>query len=251
MGIGDGEVEGLEAVGAVREIGGSQGVALPYFGGFVAVQDHIHSRQRPGSVVHLLAVDADTVRRLVSGLEQQRARAAGGVVDGLVRVGVGADADHLRHDARDLGRGVELPLALAGLGGEVPHQVLVGVAQQVVALGPIGAEVERGEDGDQLGESVLHLFAAAQLGFVIEIGLVDDTLEVVGLGEPGDDFVDLVANLLVALELHHVGKTAPGGHVKERIGLVRDVLHEQQRQDVVLVLRGIHAAAQLVAALPE
>ena len=33
--------------------------------------------------------------------------------------------------------------------------------------------------------------------------------------------------------------------------LVRDVLHEQQREDVVLVLRGVHAAAQFVAALPE
>ena len=33
--------------------------------------------------------------------------------------------------------------------------------------------------------------------------------------------------------------------------LVGDVLHEQQDEDVVLVLRGIHAAAQFVAAFPE
>ena len=33
--------------------------------------------------------------------------------------------------------------------------------------------------------------------------------------------------------------------------LVRDVLHEEQREDVVFVLRRVHAAAQLVAALPE
>ena len=116
------------------------------------------------------------------------------------------------------------------------HQVLVGVAQQVVTLGLIGAEVESVEDSDQLGEPILHLLAAAQLGFVVEIGLVDDSLEVVGLGQSADDLVDLVANLLVALEPRHVGKAAPGGHVEQRIGLVRDVLHEQQGQDVVLVL---------------
>ena len=37
--------------------------------------------------------------------------------------------------------------------------------------------------------------------------------------------------------------------VRVGLGLVRDVLHEQQRQDVVLVLAGVHAAAQLVSTL--
>ena len=173
----------------------------------------------------------------------------------MVLAGGRADADHLGHDARDLGRGVELSLALARFGGEVPHQVLVGVAQQVVALGPVGAEVESLEYGDQLGEPILHLLTPAKLVLVVEIGLVDDSLEVVGLGQPPDDLVDLVADLLVAFQLHHVGEATARWYVDERVRfpgvLVRDVLHEQQRQDVVLVLRGVHAAAQLVAALPE
>jgi hypothetical protein len=42
---------------------------------------------------------------LVGGLEQQRAGAAGGVVDGLVLAGVRADADDLRHD-RETSAGV-------------------------------------------------------------------------------------------------------------------------------------------------
>ena len=168
--------------------------------------------------------------------------------------GVRADADHLRHNARDLGRRVELPLGLAGLGGKVPHQVLVGVAQQVVALGAVGAKVEALKDGDQLGEAVLHLFARAEFALVVEIGLIDDALEVVGLGEVADDLVDPVADLLVALERGHVGKAAASGHFDERVrlvGFVRDVLHKQQGQHIVLVLRGVHAAAQLVAALPQ
>ena len=220
----------------------------------MAVQDHVHPRQRPGRVVHLLAVDRDVVC-LVGGLEQQRAGTAGGVVDGLVRARAGADADHLCHDARDFGRRVELPLALARLGGEMPHQVLVGVAQQVVASGAVGAEVETVEYGNQLRKPILHFLARTELALVVEIGLIDDALEIVGIGKFADDLVDPVTDLLVALQGHHVGEAAPGGHFDDRVGLagvlVRHVLHEQQRQDVVLVLRGVHAAAQFVAALPE
>ena len=253
--IGDGEIEGLEAAVRVREVGGGQRVAVLQFGGFVAVQDHVHPRQRPGGVVFLLTVHGDAARRPVGGLEQQRAGTAGRIVNRLPPARVGADADHLGHDARDLGRGVELPLALARLGGEVPHQVLVGVAQQIVALGPVGLEVEAVEYGDQLGEPVLHLLARAEPALVVEIGLFEHALETVGLGELADDLVDFVADLLVALQLRHVGEAAAGGHFDRRVGiagvLVRDVLHEQQGQHVVLVLRGVHAAAQLVAALPE
>ena len=87
--IGDGEVEGLEAAVAVLEVRAGERVAPPELGGRVAVQDHVHPGQRPGGVVHLLAVDRDAAGRLVGGLEEQRAGAAGGVVDGLVLAGVG------------------------------------------------------------------------------------------------------------------------------------------------------------------
>ena len=221
----------------------------------MAVQYEIHARQRPGRVVHLLAIDGDAARRLVSRLEQQRARTAGGIVDGLILAGVRADADHLCHDPRDFCRGIELPLALAGLGGEVPHEVLVGVAEEIVAADAVGAEVEPLEDGDELRKPVLHFLAGAKLAFVVEVGLVDDALEFVGFGKLADDLVDPVADFLVALEFRHVVETTAVRHFDERVRvarvLVRDVLHEQQRQHIILVLGGIHAAAQFVAALPE
>ena len=85
--------------------------------------------------------------------------------------------------------------------------------------------------------------------------LIDDTLKIVWFGELADNLVDFVADLNVAFQLHHVVETAAIGDFNERVGLcgvlVGDILHEQQRQDVVLVLGGVHAAAQLVAALPE
>jgi len=80
-------------------------------------------------------------------------------------------------------------------------------------------------------------------------------IETIRLGQPAGNHVNLIADLLVALEPDHVNKAAAFRHLDDRIGLagvlVRDLLHEQQREDVVLVLRGVHAAAQFVAATPK
>ena len=57
----------------------------------------------------------------------------------------------------DFRQGVELSLALSGLGREVPHQVLVGVAQEVVAVCAVGAEIEPLEDPEvEVGYSEGH-----------------------------------------------------------------------------------------------
>ena len=108
----------------------------------IAVKEHVHPGQRPGRYVILLAVDRDATRRLVGRPEQERPRTAGGVVDRLVLARIGSNADDLRHDSGNLRRRVELPFALATLGGEVPHEVFVGVAEQVVAFRPVGSEVQ-------------------------------------------------------------------------------------------------------------
>ena len=206
--IGHGEVEGPEPIVPVLEIRRRQGVGSPQLGGRVSVQERVHTRQRPSGDVHFLAVDCDTAWRLVGSLEEERAGTAGGIVDGLVLACVGADADHLRHDARDLRRGVELSLALAALGREMAHQIFVGIAQEVVAFGTVGAEVEAVEDRDQFREPILHLPARAELALVIEVGLVDDALKIVGLGEEADGLIDPVADLLVALDSPLI-KSAP------------------------------------------
>jgi len=64
-----------------------------------------------------------------------------------------------------------------------------------------------------------------------------------------------VADFFVALQCHHVGKSAALGHVEEGILLagifVGDVFNEEENEDVILVLRGVHAPAQLVATFPQ
>ena len=97
--------------------------------------------------------------------QQQRAGTAGGVIGGGGGYGVRRrDADDLGDDAADFGRGVELALALAALGGEVPHEVFVGVAEDVVVLGAVLGEIELRllEDGDEVGEALDHRRALAE-----------------------------------------------------------------------------------------
>ena len=81
----------------------------------------------------------------------------------------------------------------------MPHQVFVGVTQDVVVVGAVPGEIEGGvfKDGDQVGEPVHHLLAAAELGGVVE---VREIRELVGVGQRGDDLlVDLVADVALAL----------------------------------------------------
>ena len=88
-----------------------------------------------------------------------------------------------------------------------------------------------------MSRRIHHLFALAELVRVVEIGHINDPLQVVGLGKPGDDLVHLVANLLMAFERDHVGKTAALGHFEQVVllagGLVGDVFDEQENEDVI------------------
>src|ERR1019366_9319242 len=158
---------------AVFEFGIGQRVALLDDRRGAVVQDHVHAGEASGGGVLFLPVEGDFGAGFVAHFEEEGAGAAGRVVDG----GAGgsgrlADAHDFRHDAGDLGGGVELALALAAFGGEVAHEVFVGVAQDVVAFGAVLGEVEGGvfEDGDQVGEAVHLLFAGPEFGGVVEVG---------------------------------------------------------------------------------
>jgi hypothetical protein len=93
-------------------------------------------RARPAVAASFSWPYAVTLMRAASAyFDQQGDGATGRVVDrgagGGDRI---ANADDLRHDAGDLGGSIELALALAAFGGEVAHEVFVGVAENVVAL---------------------------------------------------------------------------------------------------------------------
>ena len=239
----------------MRPVGRGQRVALPDFRRLVAVQNHVHARQGGGGVVHLLPVDAQAGGGFVGDLDEQRTGATGRVVDGVPRRGLPPGDDDFRHHPRDLGGGVELSLALAALRGEVAHQVLVSVAQQVVPFGAVGAQVNSLEDADQFAQAVHHLLAAAQFALVVEIGDGNHAAQIVGIRQFADDFVDFIADFRAPLQAHHVPERSAlrdlDGRQRVALVLVRDVFDEEQGQDVILVLRGVHAAAQFVAGFPK
>ena len=114
------------------------------------------------------------------------------------------------------------------------------------------------EDVDQVGQPLDLGLSLAELVGVVEVGEVAAGQPGIGLDERRDDLrVDLVADVALAAELEHVlearalGDRDRRGEVGAVAVLVGDVLDEQHEQDVVLVLAGVHAAAQLVARGPE
>ena len=205
--IGDDVVVGAKLL-AVLEFGIEQGVSGQDVRRREIMQDHVHAGETGGGHVLLLPFERDVFPRLGGDLQQQRAGAAGGVVGGRGGFAVcRGDADHLGHDAANLGRRVELPLALAALAGEVPHEVFVGVAQDVVVLGAVLREIQLRllEDGDEVGKA-LHLGRPlAEFVRVVEVGKVAAGQARIGVDERLDDLrVDLVADVAVALEGDHV-----------------------------------------------
>ena len=176
--IGDDVVEGLERVAFGVQRAGER-VALLDFRRGIVVQNHVHAGEAGGGIVLFLPVESDlyilAVARFVADFQEQRARAARRVIDGgVIRRGGVADSENLRDDAANFRRRVELALALATLSGEVPHEILVGVAQEVVAIGAVLREIEGRilEDGDEVGQLIDHLLAATELVYVVEIGEV-------------------------------------------------------------------------------
>ena len=143
-------------------------------------------------------------------LQQQRARAAGRVVHGgvglVVRLG---DAQHWAI-TRLTSAGVELALAFATLGGEVAHQVLVGVAQDVVAIGAVLREVQFIDSKMPIRlVSLSTFFALAQQRVVVEVGL---DAQVVGFFERADDLLLIWSPMsLCPLRATMSAKLAPSG----------------------------------------
>ena len=142
----------------------------------------------------------------------------------------------------------------------MPHQVLVGVAEDVVVVGAVLREIELRllKDADEVGQAIDHRLTFTELVRVVEVGEVAAGESRVGVNERLDDLgVDLVADVALALERDHVFEARAlrdsdgRGEVAAVSVLVGDVLDEQHEQDIVLVLAGIHAATQFIAGGPD
>ncbi|MBP6034534.1 MAG: hypothetical protein KA603_00160 [Azonexus sp.] len=101
-----------------------------------------------------------------------------------------------------------LPLSAA-----MAHQVIVGVAENVVAVGAVLGKVERLvlEDRNQAGQPVDDFLTAAELARIVEVGHVR---QLVGVRQWSDDLlVDLMPMSDLPLSATMSLKLAPSGMV--------------------------------------
>ena len=190
------------------------------------VQEHVDAGEVIGRGVDLLAKEAlphVLGAQELRELEQQRARAAGRVVD-LVHMVLVAN-DDTGQKLRDLLRGEELAARLARAARVHRHEVLVSVAEQVY-LGVLHApEVEVADALDDLGEAGVALGEVAAELVARYVDVVEEALEVVlGLGAHAGALDGLEDLLHVDVEL---------GVLVGRLG---DVAEELRGQDEVALL---------------
>jgi hypothetical protein len=209
-------------------------------------------------------------------LDQQAARAAGGVVDFHAGLGL----EHAGHDGADLGRGIELAGTLAAALGKLADEVFVALADDV-GLDVVEPEALGADGLNEIGEAVVVEVALA-VGGGVEVDAVDDALQKRifpgdGPHVGGDAFADLVGELaddrpdgLLGIvrnegqvEAHQLvvglgeleGLLARADFLRNAVQLVienvAEALGEDQREDVVLVFRRVLGPADGAGGIPD
>ena len=136
------------------------------------------------------------------------------------------------------------------------HQVFVGVAHEVIAIGPVATEIKAVEDPDKFRQFVDHSLAFAKAVVVVEVVIrALQPAHPVRRRQCADNLIETFTNVGLSVSRDHIGEGATFWHFDLSITLpgifVGYIFHEQKGQDVVFVLRGVHAAAQLVATGPK
>lgn len=264
-GIGH-DVVGLEVGVLILEegIGGD----VPEVGGEPA-HGEVHLGQLVGGGGEFLPVDGDVLFAAVVAfdkldrLHEHAARAAAGVVD-LAFVGL----DHFGDEIDDALGGVELAPELALGGGEFAEEVFIDPADGVLFLVLDGVDVVDGID--EGGELAAIEPEAGEV--VVGQGALERGIALLDVGEGGVDLEGDVAllgllldvgpagrlrqveDILHGVELDHVEVVLLAlGHElgPALLELVGDELEEDQREDDVLIFRGLDGAAQLGGGVPE
>ena len=223
--------------------------------GFVTMKDHVHPRQCPGSIILFLAIYRKTVHRFVGYFNQQRTGTAGWIVDrsGLWRIS--RNLEQFSHNTGYLGWRVKLPFTLARFSSKVTHKILISVTQKIVTLSVRTGEIDILKNSDQVAQRILHGFALTQFVGVIEVCVIDYTLQIIFLCKMTNSLINLLANIGLSFESYQIIKGATFRNFDKAKGvtlrLIRYILYEQNRQYVVLILTCVHTATKLISALPQ
>ncbi|MPM16283.1 hypothetical protein SDC9_62661 [bioreactor metagenome] len=84
-------------------------------------------------------------------------------------------AYYFGHHPANFGRRVKLSLAFAALAGEMFHQVLVGIAHQVVVVGAVLPKIQSGglKHSNQITHRIDQILAFTEFLLITEIGHID------------------------------------------------------------------------------
>ena len=111
----------LKELGIRKCISGYNGSRCP------VVQHRIHFCKACRGSVLFLTIAGQSNRSLVQGSNQERSRAAGGIINCCLGSGFIGNADYFCQNTRYFRGGIELSLALAAFGGKLPHQIFIGI----------------------------------------------------------------------------------------------------------------------------
>ena len=264
-GIGH-DVVGLEVGVLILEegIGGD----VPEVGGEPA-HGEVHLGQLVGGGGELLPVDRDVLLAAVVAfdkfdrLDEHAAGAAARIIN-LAFVGL----DHFGDEIDDALGGVELAPELALGGGEFAEEVFIDPADGVLFLVLDGVDVVDGID--EGGELAAIEPEAGEV--VVGQGALERGIALLDVGEGGVDLEGDVALLGLLLDVGPAGRLRQVEDILHGVELdhvevvllalghqlgtaffkfIRDELEEDQREDDVLVFRGLDGAAQLGGGVPE
>jgi len=244
-------------------------LAVPGDVGLDATNGEVHLAEPPGGLIGFLAVDAEVGAASAVGfdeffgLHEHAARPATRVKDAaFVRL------DHFDEELDDRLRCVEFAAFFAFAGGELAEEVFVDAAENVARAAFLVAEADGADEVDELAEAALIegftgvvlgedaleggiLFFDGEHGVVEELadaGLLGGGLQLRpagGFGNPEDVFGG------VFVTVFGVSVRLGGESGVALLEGVRNVFEEDEAEDDVLVVGGVHIAAQLVGGLPK
>ena len=147
--------------------------------------------------------------------------------------------------------------ALAGLLRKLHHEILIGIADDVITAGTVVFEVNRRilEYGNQAGHLIDQFFAGTKFVGIVETDIWKGTLESIVLKELLDNLIHPFTDIAFPLGSNQVikGCAFAYGKLGERLTLVSvgHIFKEQQDKHIVLVSCRFHATPQFIASFPK
>ena len=223
------------------------------------VQNEVHLSKTGGRDFLFLTVRRYFDLRLIRCPDQQRAGATSRIVHSSVGICSLINSYDFCQNTRNLGRGIELTLALTAFSSKVTHQILISIAKNIITGSLVIFEIKLGtlKNANQAGKLVHHFLTFAKLGLIVKMSIGNNTCQIIAacFRKSGNNFIHFFTDLRVIFNCGKIIKTTALGDgdicIFYTLELVGYIFDEQKCQNVILILRGVHTSAQLITTCPQ